>query len=51
MKVTPLKAWLVEQGQRAGISGHSFYWSMKRGRRRWPKLFRLNKRVVFVIEQ
>lgn len=45
----PMKQFRVEEAKRIGISPASLANDWSRGRRPYPKVRRVNKRVVFVI--
>jgi hypothetical protein len=44
----PLKQWLENQGAARGISGHAYYQRLDKGLEPWPKMRKVNARVILV---
>lgn len=44
----PLKQWLYEESERCGVTPHSVFCRLQRGKYQRVKLHRVNARVVFV---
>lgn len=50
MKTKPFKTWKIEEAQRRGVSLRAIQARIERGTIKLPKLQRINKRVINVIE-
>lgn len=50
MKEIPFKQWLLEQAQAAGVSPATIYDRLRTGKMKWPKVRRVNSRVIWVRE-